>query len=49
MPNCTNPALVLNNPNLRPLTQIKLDMAQLMPCHTEKAPVGSLAAVAMKP
>jgi hypothetical protein len=49
MSNRTNPALALDNPRPRMPMQSGTDVAQSMPCHTEKIPVGSTPTAAMKP
>jgi len=47
--NCANPMLAPDNPRLRTPMQTGSDMAQPMPCHSEKTPGGSQPAAATKP
>jgi hypothetical protein len=47
--NRTNPALAPDNPRPRTPTRSGTDVAQSMPCHTEKIPAGSTPAAATKP
>ena len=49
MSNCTNSALALDNPNMRPLMQAGPDVAQATSHHNEKAPSSSQPAAATKP